>query len=279
MADFSRFLYSVLLPALMAVRFTAPAQSVEWVAVSGGAFEMGSRLSEPGRGIDETPHLVKVSPFLISRTEITVAQFVEFVDATGYITEAEKNPETGSMVYNGKHLVQMPGVDWHCDEQGKRRNSDMDDFPVVHVTWNDARAFAAWAGGRLPTEAEWEYAARVGEKERSAFSGHLKMEKAGWFKDNSHTRLNRTGRKHKNRAGLFDMSGNCWEWCADWYQTNCYLHSDQMDPKGPSSGEKKVLKGGSWLTPKERCRIAYRDARPPDYRSGTVGFRIVKNVE
>ena len=222
----------------------------ELVTIKGGTFRMGSNRGD----FHEKPaHTVTVSDFNISKTEVTFEQYDSFCDATG-----RKRP----------------------DDEGSRR-----DRPV-NVTWHDAVAFCDWMSQqtgkkiRLPTEAEWEYAARGGNKSQGyTYSGSSNLDAVGWYYDNSsYEPPRRVGEKQPNELGLYDMSGNVWEWCADWYDKNYYSRSPQADPKGPDSGTYRILRGGGRYSLDDICRSANR-WYSLDSRNQNVGFRCAQNTK
>ena len=133
--------------------------SIEWVSIPAGTFIMGSPETEANRREDETQHEVTLSAFKMSKYEITVGQFKAFIDATSYVADADKGGYSSAW---GKRIEHIAGVNWKCDIRGKVRPVTEYNHPVVHVSYNDSVAFAEWMGCRLPTEAEWEYAARAG---------------------------------------------------------------------------------------------------------------------
>ena len=226
------------------------AKTFRFVAVEGGTFQMGSNSGD----FDEKPtHSVTVSDFNISKTEVTFEQYDVFCDATG------RN---------------KPG------DEGWGRG----DRPVINVNWLDAVAYCEWkskATGktyRLPTEAEWEYAARGGNMSKGyKYSGSNNLDTIAWYKNNSGWETHPVAQKQPNELGLYDMSGNVWEWCSDWYGD--YSSSPQTDPQGSNSGDYRVLRGGSCSFNNDyNCRVAYRSRNYPVSRIryyGPVGFRLV----
>ncbi len=265
---------------------------IEWASISAGTFTMGSPTDEVSREADETRHQVTLSAFKMSRQDITVAQFKAFVDATGYVTDADKGTGgvSGSGMWTGTKFEFKEGVNWKCDEKGNPRPSIEYNQPVIHVSWNDAVAFADWMGCRLPTESEWEYACRAGTTTPFNTGSNLTTAQANYngnypYKNNEkgifRDRTLPVGSFAANGWGLYDMHGNVWEWCHDWYGD--YSTGVQTDPKGPASGSDRVLRGGSWRTDVLDCRAANRgngepDRRgngEPDRRSNGIGFRLV----
>lgn len=256
---------------------------IEWVDIPAGTFTMGSPLNESSRRQDEAQYQVKLSEFKISKYEITVKQFKEFVDATGYVTDAElKNGYDGSVVWSGKYIP-VAGVNWKCDTRGNLRQTAEYNHPVLFVSWADATAFAEWMNCRLPTEAEWEYVCRAGTKTPFCTGDSLTYyEKYFDVKMSFNTD---TGAKYfgftlpvgtmpPNQWGVCDMHGNVSEWCRDWYGN--YPTALQDNPKGPVTGEYRVYRGGAWLSPEEGCRSAVRSYDDPiQLRTNWIGFRIV----
>ncbi|MFH0992112.1 MAG: SUMF1/EgtB/PvdO family nonheme iron enzyme [bacterium] len=220
---------------------SSPDFGADMVYVDGGTFTMGSNDYDD----EKPPHQVTVRNFYIDKYEVTVAKFKQFVDATGYKTDAENGD--GSYKWTGSTYEKKAGVDWRCDEQGNRRSESQYNHPVIHVSWNDANAYARWAGKRLPTEAEWEFAARGGTKSRGfKYAGSDDENSVAWNTSNSGGKVHPVGDKYPNELGIYDMSGNVWEWCADWYDATYYSNSPEMNPTGPTSGTLRVLRGGSW---------------------------------
>ncbi|GAB4425776.1 MAG: hypothetical protein OHK0039_43580 [Bacteroidia bacterium] len=282
-------------------------QTPDMRMVSGGRFFMGN---DTGNS-DELPvHAVTVDSFLLSTCEIRVWDFAAFVRATGYQTDAEQ--EGWSWVWDGREWVQMQGVCWRHDATGQLRPSREDSHPVVHVSWQDARAYCVWLSlmqgldpdgpqaYRLPSEAEWEYAAGNGSRHTLYSWGHgpPTRGRGGNLADEKGSRVNawsRTtdnmwlgyydghaytapvGRLDVNDFGLCDMTGNVWEWCADWYHPS-YAGapadgSAWLDP--PGSG--RVFRGGYWGARPAQCRTSFRVSADPRNRAGMTGFRIARS--
>jgi formylglycine-generating enzyme required for sulfatase activity len=249
-------------------------------------------------------HEVEVRQLLVDAYAVSNARFAEFVDATGHRTDAERYewsfvfagflpddfPDTRA-VGNAPWWRQVYGADWHRPEGP---HSDLDgraDHPVVHVSWNDARAYCEWTGTRLPTEAEWEYAARGG-LERNAFPWGDNLEPDGEHRMNVFQGRfpgENTGADGflgtapvdafpPNGYGLYNVTGNVWEWCADWYDADYYPSSPRRDPQGPDRGTNRVMRGGSYLCHLSYCkryRVSARSGSEPASSTGNVGFRVV----
>ena len=242
------------------------------VYVEGGEFMM---CIESG-GSDEKPvHKVVVKSFYIDKYEVTVAEFEKFVNAINYKTDAEK--EGYSWVYTGSSWEKKNGVNWRCGVDGSIRSSGTKDNPVIHVSWNDAVAYAQWAKKRLPTEAEWEYAARGGNKSRGyTYSGSNTIGDVAWYGENSRNTTRPVGTKEPNELGIYDMSGNVWEWCSDWYSDTYNSSSPLTNPTGPSSGTYRFMRGGSWYFNDIHCRVAGRNRSRPTNGYNDDGFRCVQ---
>ncbi|MDF7821837.1 SUMF1/EgtB/PvdO family nonheme iron enzyme [Runella sp. MFBS21] len=248
-------------------------EPIAMVRVEGGSFMMGSNESTVTKPI----HRVTLSSFWMAKYETTLEEFEKFVEATGYQTDAEKNG--WSSCY--PNYEKKAGVNWKCDVSGNLRPRSEYNHPVIHVSWNDAVAYCQWLSHktgrtyRLPTEAEWEYAARGGQQSRGRmYAGSNSLEEVGWFTENTNDSGTRAvGQKGANELGLYDMSGNVWEWCNDWY--GAYTGSADSNPTGPASGSLRVLRGGSWYETPEWIRVAIRINRPPSLRNFLFGFRVV----
>ena len=240
------------------------------VKVAGGSFTMGCITEQGDCGENEKPmHRVTIKAFYMSKYEVTVQQFEQFVKATGYKTEDEKDS-------------QSKGINWRHNVEGNPYyGNEKDKFPVIRVSWNDTKEYCRWLSAetgksyRLPTEAEWEYAARGGNKSSTTqYSGSGYLGSVGWFGDNSGSATHSVGEKQANELGLYDMSGNVWEWCSDWYGDKYYSVSPTDNPQGPSTGIFRVFRGGCWGNAAVHCRVASRYGLTPDYRSNFMGFRL-----
>jgi formylglycine-generating enzyme required for sulfatase activity len=304
--------------------------------IRGGSFMMGADNNQASE--DEYPkHTVQVNSFWIDETEVTNAEFKKFVDATGYITTAEQKPDWEALkktvppgtpkphdsVLVAASLVFKPaagpvnlqdysqwwswiaGADWKHPQGPASSINGKDNFPVVHVSWYDAMAYCKWAGKRLPTEAEWEYAARGGLTNAIYPWGNEHVN-AGQPKTNSwegkfpyfnemkdhYTNASPVKSFAPNGYGLYDVAGNVWEWCSDWYDAGYYasLRGATTDPEGPSKSfdpedpytPKKSLRGGSFLCNDNYCsgyRVARRMKSSPDTGLEHTGFRCVKDAD
>lgn len=253
----------------------------EMVFVKGGTFTMGCT-DEQGSDCndDEKPvHQATVGDFYICKYEVTCAEFKAFAEKTGYLTDAEK--QGFSYFWNGSDWEQKDGINWRHDERGIVRSQSETDYPVIHVSWNDAVAYCEWLSKetgksfRLPTEAEWEYAARGGQKRKDTkYAGSNNLGEVGWYYDNS-GKTRPVGEKAPNELGIYDLSGNVWEWCADWYGE--YSSQSQTDPVGPVAGQYRVLRGGSWYDGDRNCRLSVRGNGDPNSRSTGSGFRLARD--
>jgi formylglycine-generating enzyme required for sulfatase activity len=232
---------------------------MKMIYVKGGTFQMGAT-SEQGYDVDkdEKPvHTVTLESYYIAECEVTQAQWCKVM---------------GTSIYqqHGKAATSwsMYGVD--------------DDNPMYYVNWYEAQEFCrrlSQMTGKhytLPTEAQWEYAARGGKKSKGyRYSGSNNIGDVAWYDNFSYGRTNPVKQKQPNELGLYDMSGNVWEWCSDWRRDDYYWSSPQNDPMGPSSGRGRVLRGGSWNSIAKRCRASYRGYYDPSNRDNNLGFRVV----
>jgi len=246
--------------------------STEYKTISGGCFYMGNTFGDAYH-IEMPVHEVCISSFSISPITVTVGEFSKFIAATGYRTDAEK--KDGCYVYGDNSWEKKPSANWRTPGFLQGEN-----HPVVCVSWNDAVTYTHWLSQnenriyRLPTEAEWEYAARSGGKQER-YAGSDDIDKVAWYKSNSGDVTHSVGQKQPNGLGLYDMSGNVWQWTSDWYDRRYYRESPRSDPRGPSSGTMRVFRGGSWFYDQRGVRATYRDFSSPDFSSSYLGFRLV----
>jgi len=248
---------------------------MEMVNVPGGCFQMGDTFGDGMADREKPVHEVCVSDYAIGKYDVTVGQFRAFVTAAGYSTEAEKGD--GCYGWTGSKWEKSSSYNW------KNLGFAQDDnHPVACVSWNDATAYARWLSGRsnrsyrLPTEAEWEYAARSGGK-REKYSGGDNIDAVAWYSGNSGSKTHPVGQKQANGLGIYDMSGNVWQWVNDWYGT--YPSDRQQDPQGPSTGSYRVFRGGSWFNVARNVRATDRYYNSPDNRLSGLGFRLVSPVQ
>src|SRR5262245_9236678 len=311
----------------------APPPGMIWI--SGGEFEMGTD-SDLGRPEEKPAHRARVHGFWMDETEVTNEQFGKFVDATGYKTTAERAPTAeeilklsppgtpppppeslvpGSLVFrttaapvDTRDYTQWwhwtPGADWRHPEGPGSSLAGRERHPVVHVSWDDAAAYAKWAGKRLPTEAEWEFSARGGLAGKPYVWGDApfsdeKPQANIWqgefpWKNTARDGFERTAPVKSflpNGFGLYDMSGNVWEWCADWFDPILYQARRGgpvvVDPRGPDRpsgpayGARRVERGGSFLCHDAYCsryRPTARHGGAPDTGMSHLGFRCVKDA-
>ena len=319
------------------ISYSGDSSTTGMALIPGGIFSMGGDNQQASE--DEYPkHNVEIAPFFMDITEVTNAQFKKFVDATGYLTTAEKKPDweelkksvppgtpkppdsllvAASLVFkSGNSPVDLNdfsqwwswvnNASWKKPEGLGSNIEGKENSPVVHVSWDDATAYCIWAGKRLPTEAEWEFAARgslnnniypwgnehvnAGRPKTNSWEGkfpYFNEQKDGFVKSAPVKSFSANG------YGLYDMAGNVWEWCSDWYDANYYKslqYGMANNPKGPAKSldpaepyiQKRSLRGGSFLCNDSYCsgyRVARRMKSSPDTGLEHTGFRCVKDVK
>lgn len=306
---------------------TAAPTDMSWtngmVWIPGGTFHMGAETGQ----VDEKPvHEVTVDGFWMDKTEVTNEEFEKFIKATGYVTIAERKPDpkdfpgadpemlvAGSIVFHpppgdvplDNHYVwwtYVPGADWKHPEGPGSSIQGREKHPVVHVCYFDVIEYCKWAGKRLPTEAEWEYASRGGLDQKQYSWGEEQTPGGKWVAniwqgkfpnentmDDGFRTTSPAGTFPPNGYGLYDMSGNVWEWCADWYAPDTYTMKVSLNPLGPSQEAsndpnepgvaKRVQRGGSYLCSDSYCtgyRPSARMKNTPDSATSHTGFRCVR---
>lgn len=307
------------------------------VMIPAGEFTMGAS-DQDGRADEYPQHKVKLSGFWIDVTEVTNASFNEFVQATGYITTAERKPDweelkkqlpqgtpkppdsvlsAASLVFNPPKGINdlnnaaqwwkwQKGADWKHPQGPNSTIKGKDNFPVVQVSWDDAMAYCKWSGKRLPTEAEWEYASRggisnaiyswgnedieKGTRKANTWQGNFPVTNTGW---DGFSGLAPAKKFSANGYGLYDMAGNVWEWCSDWYRPDYYKSiADKviLDPAGPAKSydpmepdaPKRIVRGGSFMCHSSYCkgyRVSSRMKSSVDTGLENTGFRCVVSVD
>lgn len=258
-------LFFVILPMLIT------AQRPEMVEVQGGTFTMGNASSA---SIDEKPeHQVTLNTFYMSKYEVTYDDFDLFCNATGY-----PKPRDGGF---GRGTLPVMNVSWegaikYCNWMSRRFNLDKvyditidsNGMKINSIDWNAD-------GYRLPTEAEWEFAARGG-----TLGGiNSSIEQIAWFDDNSDGKPHPVGELEPNNLGIYDIQGNAWEWCWDFYSKEYYADSPSDNPYGPNTGGNKVYRGGNFSAPVDYLSVNKRYSLSPKLNDGMIGFRLVRSQQ
>ena len=221
----------------------------EMITVEGGTFTMGDT-EMTGKKDEQPAHQVTLESYKMAKTETTVAQWRVYCNASN------------------RGMPEAPKWGW------------VESHPIVNISWEEAKAYCGWltkimnAKYRLPTEAEWEFAARGGKLSKGTkFSGDISIDNAGWYGVNSDSKTHEAASKKSNELGIYDMSGNVWEWCGDLYGP--YEGTSQTNPQGPVSGSYRVMRGGGWSGMASFCSVADRLYIGPTGRSMSLGFRVV----
>jgi len=271
----------------------------------GGGFLMGDQFAEGYVEDGEGPvHAVDLAPFVIDIDCVTTRQFAKFVEETGWLTEAERQGFSGvfqlAVMARNADVIGPMGVPWWLAVRGAdwehpfgplSSADELLDHPVVHVSHGDALAYCAWAGRDLPSEAEWEYAARgglVGKRyawgdelmpdgrhRANIWQGAFPLFNSG---EDGWRATAPVGSFEPNGFGLHQTAGNVWEWCRDWFSPDYYSTSPRNNPQGPARGEERVMRGGSFLCHASYCnryRVAARSSNTPNSSASNIGFRTV----
>jgi formylglycine-generating enzyme required for sulfatase activity/serine/threonine protein kinase len=272
------------------------------VLIPPGEFMMGSTKEEQAKFLEEAKaandkwgmdriskegpqHRVRITrPFWLSHHEVTLGQFRQFVEETGYKTDGERDGKGGFGIFGGK-WSQDPRFVWNADDGSPQT----DEHPVVNVSWNDATAFRQWLSKRhdgvkyeLPTEAQWEYACRAG----TTTAGHNgdseeAMKQHGWCRKNAGGKTHPVGQLRPNGFGVYDMHGNAWEWCQDYFLRTYdekLIGKTSVDPLGPSEGSRRAFRGAGWFHGASHCRSAIRNSDLPGHSDSNLGFRLAATL-
>ncbi|WP_227937798.1 formylglycine-generating enzyme family protein [Alkalihalobacillus deserti] len=282
----------------------------DMVYIAGGNFLMGTNAADGFQADGEGPvREIRVDPFYIGIDTVTNEQFQQFVNETSYKTDAEQygwsfvfyqfvsdkvKSTVTQQVESTPWWWVVEGAYWKQPEGPDSSIIERLHHPVVHISWNDAQEYCRWAGKRLPTEAEWEFAARGGLEQKKYPWGdeltpngihHCNIWQGKFPLQNDmgdgYAATAPVKSYFKNGYGLYNVSGNVWEWCSDWFTTNIKQQGGSFNPKGPITGQNRVIRGGSYLCHQSYCnryRIAARTSNTPDSSSGHMGFRCVVDV-
>ncbi len=251
--------------------------------------------SNDGESCEKPVHRVTVDDFYIGKYEVTNNEYIQFLNSINCSSNGS---------YNGKELIDMDYEDCAVGYSGGdfyfkgSKYADKETCPVICVTWYGAVEYCKWLSEttsrsyRLPTETEWEYVAGGGNKSSGyKYSGSDNIDQVAWHWKNSgdnyisgdwnfykiidnNRKVHTAGTKEPNELGIYDMTGNVWEWCSDWYGENYYSSSPDKNPAGPGSDSNRVLRGGSWGDPLEGCRLSFRSCSRPSSSHSTIGFRL-----
>ena len=271
------------------------------VWLPGGTFLMGSP-EGVGSNNERPQHEVTLEHYAVGQYPVTVGEFSRFVEATGYRTEAEQGD--GAYIWS-KGVEKIKDASWR-----KPYFDQTDQNPVVCISWNDAKAYCGWLGEQtgqaygLLTEAQWEHASRAGSNARYCYGDdEAGLGDYAWYSNNANSQTHSVGEKKPNAWQLYDMHGNVWEWCADWWASDYYQQftskpqhpasaseqsasgsasgreqSASENPSGPASGSDRVVRGGSWVSDAGLCRSACRIDYGPADRGSNLGFRLSRTV-
>lgn len=244
-------LLTILFVFVSLIAFSQDKPNIEWIRVDGGSFMMGCEETDKDCYPDEQPlHKVSIKTFMISKYEVTIGDYKLFCKA------------------NNRKMPISPS--WE----------QTDSHPIVYVSWQDAVDYAKWVGGRLPTEAEWEYAAKGGNKSKGyVFSGSNTYDEIGWCYENSNLQTHPVGEKKPNELGIYDMSGNVWEWVSDNYEIFYYAESPSSNPQGPKQGLGKSNRGGCFNFDYKLMRTSHRRGSGNETLGFGTGFRVAKDVK
>jgi len=258
------FIFFIVTLLLLNKQTVFSQQTPKMVFVKGGTFKMGNLNGDS----DEKPvHKVILSNFYIGKYEVTVAEYMHYCKATG------------------KKMPNLPKPEWYKQHSNSKKWVWKSNYPIAHITWKEANAYCKWLTEvtgdyySLPTEAQWEYAARGGQKSKKyKYSGSNNINRVAWYDETTYERGTRpVGTLKPNELGIYDMSGNVWEWCYDKYGR--YSSATQKNPTGAKSGLFRVIRGGSWYYVGDMTRNTSRDGPYPHFTNYNYGFRVVKKIK
>ncbi len=276
--------WTKVLTGLLKILQPHPASSFappETILVAEGELLLGSANPE-----DSNPfHKERVTAFLLSKYPVTVSDFAHFIKSSNYLTTADQFDSSYTIFENRTHADR--GVNWRCNSSGFAHEEAGKNYPVIHISWIDACAYCNWLSRktsrrwRLPSDIEWEYAARGGANSphaEDAYSGGTDLEEYGWYLGNSEGNSQPVGLKTPNYLGLYEMSGNVFEWCSNSWAEIFLDSSTCQSPGSPNSEEVRVIRGGSWRSAATSCRVSYRSSKHQLSRSDEIGFRVVCDI-
>lgn len=241
------------------------------IFVKGGRMKLGSR---KGNADEKPTKRIKINSFYMGKYEVSNQEYAKFLNAKG------------NQVENHVNWINLYGK-WEnikCriyEKDGKFYvEKGYENYPVNYVNWYGAKAYCDWVGARLPTEAEWEYAAKGGKLKKNKILKKImrKITNYAWFKNNSNSRLHKTGTKEANQLGIYDIYGNLWEWCEDYYSKDYYKTRSKNNPVNTQKLDYKVIRGGSWTDEQKTLHYTNRNAINPSNHKINVGFRLVFDI-
>jgi formylglycine-generating enzyme len=259
-----------ILSAFLAFSLCLKSQTPEMILIEGGSFIMGNEYAD---AIDERPeHKVELKDFYIAKYEVLYDDFKMFCDATGWPLPEGTFGRGKFAVGNISWQAAVNYCNWLSGKENLAKCYDINRDGKIVKLRPDADGY------RIPTEAEWEYAAKGGKKSKGySFSGSNNPDTVAWYKGNSGAKTHEIGTKKSNELGIYDMTGGVWEWCWDWYAMKFYANSPASNPLGPDGGGFRVYRGGCWNSPMEFIRLTRRFSLQPDKSQGLIGIRLARN--
>jgi len=270
------FLFAVIFFYSVFYFFEINAQNAEnqLIYIKGGNFFIGNK---NGTDDEKNGKKIFIKDFYIGKYEVTNIEYQNFLNSVKpNASELRRYINLNGKYKKLKCRIYVKDSVYHVEK-------GFENYPVNFVSWFGADVYCKFFGGRLPTEAEWEYAAKGGKRSfwsrflrHYMYAGSNELNKIAWYRDNSENKPHETGLKKANKINVFDLSGNVAEWCSDWYQADYYKISSDKNPSGPENGRLKVHRGGSWYNTPEILRITNRRASKPATQNATIGFRFAK---